>query len=132
MPFTLKRRSRIITAINSQYNKRTHKFGIKIPKTYEDCIHIDRENGNTHWQDAICNKEVTKVQVAFQILNGGTDPPPVFQQEIQCHLVYDIEMEDFQRKARLVAGGHMTDSPPAYVSCASVVSRESVRINSGF
>ncbi len=37
-------------------------------------------------------------------------------------------MEDFQRKARLVAGGHMTDSPPAYVTYASVVSSEPVRI----
>jgi Reverse transcriptase (RNA-dependent DNA polymerase) len=36
-------------------------------------------------------------------------------------------MEDFQRKARLVAGGHMTETP-ASVTYASVVSRESVRI----
>lgn len=36
-------------------------------------------------------------------------------------------MEDFQRKARLVAGGHMTEAP-ASITYASVVSRESVRI----
>ena len=36
-------------------------------------------------------------------------------------------MEDFRRKARLVAGGHMTEAP-ATITYASVVSRETVRI----
>ncbi len=126
VPFTIKRRDRIIAAVNNRYHKRTHKFGLEVPKTYDDCIRIDRENGNTLWQDAI-RKEMTKVQVAFQVLNGDSEPPPTYQ-EIRCHLVFDIKMEDFQRKARLVAGGHMTTSPPAYVTYASVVSRESVRI----
>jgi hypothetical protein len=36
-------------------------------------------------------------------------------------------MEDFRRKARLVAGGHMTDTPTTN-TYASVVSRELVRI----
>ena len=42
-------------------------------------------------------------------------------------MVFDIKMEDFQRKARLAAGGHMTDVPPAF-TYASVVSRETIRI----
>ena len=36
-------------------------------------------------------------------------------------------MENFRRKARLVAGGHMTTAPAA-VTYASVVSRETFRI----
>jgi hypothetical protein len=36
-------------------------------------------------------------------------------------------MENFQRKARLVAGGHTTEMP-ASITYASVVSREFVRI----
>ena len=44
VPFALKRRNRIIAAVNKQYDKRTHKFGIEIPKTYEDdCVRIDKE-----------------------------------------------------------------------------------------
>ena len=42
-------------------------------------------------------------------------------------MIFDIKMEDFRRKARLVAGGHVTDAPPT-ITCASVVSRETVRI----
>jgi hypothetical protein len=70
---------------------------------------------------------MSKVRVAFEVLEDGKDPPPIFP-EMRCHLVFHVKMEDFQRKARLVAGGHMTVPPSATVTYASVVSRESVRI----
>ena len=40
-------------------------------------------------------------------------------------MVFDVKMEDFCRKARLVAGGHMTKAPPT-ITYARVVSRETV------
>jgi len=126
VPFTLKRRNRIIAAVNKRYHKRTHKFGIEIPKTYEDCVRIDKENGNTYWQDAI-RKEMAKVRIVFKTLGDDEQVPPTFQQ-MRCHMVYDVKMENFQRKARLVAGGHMTEVTSATMTYASVVSRESVRI----
>ena len=66
------------------------------------------------------------MRVAFQILDDGKTVPPTFQQ-IWCHLVFDVKMEDFRRKARFVAGGHMTKTP-ATLTYASIVSRESVCI----
>ncbi len=42
-------------------------------------------------------------------------------------MIFDIKMEDFQCKARLVAGGHITKAP-ATITHASVVSRETARI----
>ena len=42
-------------------------------------------------------------------------------------MVFDIKIENFKRKARLVAGGHTTEAP-ATLTYASVVSRETVRI----
>ena len=42
-------------------------------------------------------------------------------------MIFDIKMENFRRKARLVSGGHMTTAP-ADVNYASVVSRETVCI----
>ena len=42
-------------------------------------------------------------------------------------MIFDVKMEYFRRKSRLVAGGHMTDTPTA-ITYASVVSRESVRL----
>ena len=118
-----KRRNRIIAAVTSRYHKRKHKFGIEIPKTFDDCVRIDKQNGNTLWQDAI-RKEMTKVRIAFQALGNEESPPQTFQ-EIRCHLIFEVNMEDFQRKARLLAGCHMTETP-ASVTYASFVSRESV------
>jgi Reverse transcriptase (RNA-dependent DNA polymerase) len=47
-------------------------------------------------------------------------------QEIKCHIIFDVKM-DFSRKARFVAGGHMTVTP-ASITYSSVVSRDSVRL----
>ena len=42
-------------------------------------------------------------------------------------MVFDIKMEDFRQKARLVAGGHITEAP-ATITYATAVSIETVRI----
>ena len=64
-------------------------------------------------------------RVAFQLLSKD-DKPPVGFKEITCHLVFDIKL-DLTRKARYVAGGHLTEVP-TYMTYSSVVSRDTVRI----
>ena len=49
VPYILKKRDRIIAAVNKRYHKRTHKFGIRVPKTVEEAKLLDQENGNTLW-----------------------------------------------------------------------------------
>ncbi len=110
---------------SARYLKCTHKFGIEVPKTVKEAIDLDRKNGNTLWTDAIA-KEMNQVQKAFDILPDGMTVP-VGYQKIPCHMVFDIKMEDFKRKAQLVAGGHKTETP-ATITYASVVSRETVCI----
>ena len=65
VPYTLKKRDRIIAAVNKRYHKRIHKFGIRVPKTVEEAYAINKENGNTHWTDAI-QKEMKNVRIAFR------------------------------------------------------------------
>jgi hypothetical protein len=43
-------------------------------------------------------------------------------------MIFDVKMEDFRHNARFVAGVHTTDTPHT-MTYASVVSRESVRID---
>jgi hypothetical protein len=69
---------------------------------------------------------MNNVRITFKILNGEESSPPTYQ-EIRCHMIFDVKMEDFRRKARFVAGGHTTYTPHA-MNYSSVVSRESVRI----
>ena len=125
VPYTLKKRERIICAVKQRFLKKTHKFGIEIPKDVKDAKRIDDANGNTYWQDAIA-KEMNAVRIAFKILHGDDKVPPTYQQ-IRCHIIFDVKMEDFRRKARYVAQGNMTEAPKT-LTYASVVSRESVRI----
>jgi hypothetical protein len=126
VPYTMKKRSAIISAVNKRYWKKTHKFGIRLPHSVQEATAIDRENGDTKWADAI-NKEMTNVDVAFDYLKEGEKAPPGYQM-IDCHMIFDIKLDNtFTRKARMVAGGHMT-KPPSTLTYASVVSRDSVRI----
>ena len=126
--WVLKKRDRIISKVqtrNTRYAKRTHKYGIELPKTVAEALEIDRKTGTSFWADAIA-KEMKNVRVAFEILPEGERAPNGFQ-HVRCHMVFDIKMEDFKRKARLVAGGHTTEAP-ATLTYASVVSRETVRV----
>ena len=54
---------------------------------------------------------------------------PAFHKEISCHMIFDIKM-DLTRKARLVAGGHMTDLPKESTYSSVAVSRDNIRIAS--
>ena len=65
VPFTLKKRARIIAAVNNRYLQRTHKFGIEIPKSVAEADAIDKATGTTFWRDAIA-LEVKNVDVAFE------------------------------------------------------------------
>jgi hypothetical protein len=125
VPFTLKKRDRIIAKVNTRYLKRTHKFGIEVPKSVAHAMRLDVKNGNSFWEEAIA-KEMKDVKVAFKVLDEKAHEL-VNYQFMKCHIIFDVKMEDFRRKARLVAGGHMTD-PPAAATYASVVSRKLVRI----
>jgi hypothetical protein len=126
---TLRKRNRVIAKVNSKYWIRTHKFGIKIPKTDEEVRRFDAENGNTFWWDSIL-KEMKKVRPAFKVWGKSAEDIPPGYQQIKYHLIFDIKMgENFRRKARFVAGGHTTDVPDSIItSYSSVVSRDSVRI----
>jgi hypothetical protein len=128
VPHVLKKRDRIISLARkrtTRYLKRTHKFGIKVPKTVKEALDLDRKNGNTSWVDAIA-KEMKEVCIAFNILSDGHSAP-IGYQKIPCHMIFDVKTEDFRQKARLVAGGHRTKAP-ATITYASVVSRETVRL----
>ncbi len=128
VPHVLKNRGRIISLVckwTTHYLKRTHKFGIEVPKTVKEALALDSKNGNTLWADAIA-KEMKEVCIAFNILPDGHSAP-IGYQKIHCHMIFDVKMEDFRQKARLVAGGHQTKASST-ITYASVVSRETMHL----
>jgi hypothetical protein len=127
----LRHRKRIISKVKNKYWRTAHKFGIRLPKTAEEALRIDEETGTDFWRKAI-EKELRKVKVAWEA-RDDLDIEQVRRgrqligfTEIACHMIFDVKM-DFTRKARFVAGGHMTDTPSS-ITYSSVVSRDSVRL----
>ena len=65
-----------------------------MPKMVNEAYTIDEKNGNTLWQDAI-QEEIENVKIAFKIVTEYKKPPNGFQY-VNCHMVFDIKMEEFQ------------------------------------
>ena len=127
VPYVLRKQKRILQKVKSKYWTRTHKYGIRIPKSVKEAIEIDKENGNTLWMDTI-RLEMKNVRVAFEEFDGYTASLVGYVQ-ITGHIVFDVKLgENFRRtKARYCADGHKTGAP-ASVTYSAVVSRDSVRI----
>jgi hypothetical protein len=107
------------------YLKKNMKFGIDVLTWVDHALKIDKRSDNTLWADDIA-KEMKDVCIDFKCLNLGKHVPLDYKW-IKCHLIFDIKIEDFRRKAHMVAGGHMTGAP-TIMTYASVVSRETVHI----
>ena len=124
VPYTLRKRTAIVSAVKTRTRKTTHKYGIELPNTVEEARALDVKNGDDHWEKAIA-KEIYDVGVAFEIINPPRTVPPGWT-KVTGHLVFDVKMS-LQRKARWVLDGHKTPDPEIS-TFAGVVSRESVRI----
>jgi hypothetical protein len=119
VPFVMKKHDRIIAKIKSKYWIRTHKYGIEIPKSVKHAQELDQKNGNTLWRDAIM-QEMKNVRITFEKFKGEKKDLPIGFQQIRCHMIFDVKLgENFRRKARYVAGGHMME-PPASITFSSV------------
>ena len=67
----IRKRNRIISKVKSWYWQTTHKFGIRLPKTTEETLQIDKITGTDFWHKAI-NKEMSKFKIAWKVDEGHT------------------------------------------------------------
>jgi hypothetical protein len=63
---------------NKRYHRRTHKFGIELPKTVKEALEIDARTRTTYWRDAL-ELKMKNVCVAFDILKDEDEIPPGYQ-----------------------------------------------------
>jgi hypothetical protein len=124
VPQVRKRRDSIISAVKTRFKKKTHNYGIQVPKNIEEAYQIDKEMGTDYWHQAVL-KEMRNNAVAFKFLEEG-EQVPVGSTWIPFHMIFDVKC-DLTRKARFVAGGHWTQ-PATQITYSSVVTRESIRI----
>ena len=92
----------------------------------KEALEIDAKNGNTLWADAI-ELEIKNNVVDFEAYDGKIEDL-VDYEHISRHLIFDVKQsENFRRKARFVADGHLVETPDS-VTYRSVIYRDSVRI----
>jgi len=112
--------------LNSMRNAPRIKFGVRVPATYEQALEFDAKNGNTLWKDATKSEMDQLYEYeTTRSLGKGAAVPTGFT-KIRVHLIYDVK-QDGRRKARLVAGGHLT-GPNTDTYYSSVVSLRAMRI----
>ena len=103
-----------------------YKYGFLVPRNHDQAVELDERNGNTKWQDAE-KLELNQLQDYDTFIDEGKGAkiPPGYKR-IRCHFVYDVK-HDGRHKARLVAGGHLTEAPFDSVY-SSVVSLKGLRL----
>jgi hypothetical protein len=87
-----------------------YKYGFEVPRDYEHAKRLDERNGNTRWMDATDLEFAQLHEYEAFIDYGLHGKPPDGYKKIRVHLVYDCK-HDGRHKARLVAGGHLTEVP---------------------
>ena len=89
-------------------------------------MEIDHKNGNTLWRDSELT-ELSQIDEykSFLDMGAGYKPGPEYK-KIRVHMVYAVK-HDGRHKSRLVAGGHLTETPIDSVY-SSVVSLRGIRI----
>ena len=89
VPYTLRRRGRIIASVKARIRNTTVKFGIKVPRTTKQARELDRENGNTLWSDAIA-LEMNTILPAFDLSENDVIPPKY--EKASGHIIFDVRM----------------------------------------
>jgi hypothetical protein len=100
--------------------------GFQVPRNHAEAMKLDEDNKNTMWQEAE-RTELNQIDEYNSFLDKGEGyRPDSSHKEIKVHMVYAVK-HDGRHKARLVAGGHLTETPvdSAY---SSVVSLRGIRI----
>ena len=106
-------------------------FGVLAPWNMQQALEIDAANGDTKWADAVAvEMSMINSYDTFTDKGKGYKPSRDYK-KIRVHIVFACK-HDGRRKARLVAGGHLTDAPidsviPALFHCAECGSSHSWR-----
>ena len=103
-----------------------YMYGYQVPRTPEEALRFDEENGNTKWADSMA-LELSQLEEykTFVDLGVGASPPDPSYKKIRVTFVFAVKA-DGRHKSRLCARGDMTAVPLDSVY-SGVVSLRSLR-----
>jgi len=98
----------------------------EVPHNHAEALELDRVNGNTMWMDAETT-ELNQIDEHKSFIDKGVGFNPGSDcKRIRVHMAHTVK-HDGRHKARLVAGGHLAETPIDSV-CSSVISLRGVRL----
>jgi hypothetical protein len=74
VPYTLRKRDVIISAMKSRLKRISHKYGIEVPTSVKNSVKLDEANDNHFWRDAL-SKEMRNVGIAFSVQDECQQAP---------------------------------------------------------
>ena len=97
-----------------------------MPRDWREADDLDEKNGNKKWENAKITELSQLDDYDTFDKRGLGEKAPQGYKRINVHLIYDIK-HDLRHKARLVAGGHLTD-PSKEQAYSGVVSLRTLRV----
>ena len=95
--------------VHLKVHQTTDMYGICVPKTVQEAYELDKESGNTLWEDAI-KKEMGIIVAMHLIKKDGEVVPSRFIGGFRYHVVFDLVKEVvIRRRAQLVLGHQVTE-----------------------
>jgi hypothetical protein len=122
--YVLRKRVIIVCGAKTKYWLKSHKYGVRLPKTTKEALQIDQETGTDFWEMAV-QMEMKNVMVAFEF--NDEDKISIAHCALGVHMVFDVEIT-LQRKARLVVDGHKVPEVAKESTYYTVPTRDSIRI----
>ena len=110
----------------SQTRKPEFKYGVQVPRNFEEAKLLDKQNGNTLWQTALETEIRTLLEMDCFDIKAQDFTVEEAYQWTRLHVVWGVK-QDLRRKARLVGGGHLVD-PMDHNVYSSTVKGISVRL----
>ena len=102
-----------------------YHFGVEIPRNVTHAALLDKVNGNKLWEEAT-GKELKSINDHKVFRRVSENDDMTEYKRIPYQIIFDCK-HDGRRKARLVAGGHMT-APPTEDVYSGVVGMDTVRL----
>jgi hypothetical protein len=112
--------------LTSQRRGPIYNFGVRVPRDYKEARRLEQEAGHTKWTDAEKAELAQLAEYNTFVDKGKHVEAPKGYKKIRVHFVYACK-HDLRHKARLVAGGHLTE-PSKESSYSGVVSLRSMRL----
>jgi hypothetical protein len=119
------RMKRTIHKIKSTPSGPRYQFGTQVPRNVKEALELDKRNGNNKWRDAM-QEEIDSLNAYNTFKDKGKIKHLEGYKKIIVHFVFAVK-HDLRHKARLVAGGHLTD-PTTEGTYSGVVQLRSIRL----